>query len=57
MVRDFLSSGSRSTREIAKHFGVSPQAVSGWLKPMEEAGTVQPTEKSRRSKTNRWKLV
>ena len=55
--RDFLSSGSRSTSEIAEHFGVSSQAVSNWLRPMEEAGTVRPAEKSRRSKTSRWKLV
>lgn len=52
-----LADGPLAARELADRLGVTPNAVRNWLRSLEGAGMVQPTEPGRRSRYQRWRLV
>ena len=56
-IRELLARGPRPSRELAKELGMTPQGILRWLRMMEAAGEVRPTEAARRSPMNRWQLV
>ncbi len=56
-ILELLAGGPRSTQEMAAALGLTSQAVLNWLRRMEAANQVRPTEPSRRSRHNRWELT
>ena len=53
---ELLALGPKSSRELAKELGMTPQGILRWLRKLEAAGEVRTTEAARRSPINRWQL-
>lgn len=49
-----LADGPLAARTLAELLGVTPNAVRNWLRGLEDAGLVRPTEAGRRSRFQRW---
>ena len=56
-VLDELADGPLAARELADRLGVTPNGARNWLRSLEAAGMVQPTEPGRRSRFQCWRRV
>lgn len=56
-IRLLLADGPRTSADLARALGISRQGTLKWLRRMETDGEVVTTASSRRSTSNRWRLV
>lgn len=55
-IRELLAAGPMSAKNLADAMSMSRQAALKWLRRMEDAGEVAPTEPLRRTPLNKWRL-
>jgi ATP-dependent DNA helicase RecG len=56
-IRELLSAGPLSSRDLAEATGLSREGTLRWLRRMETDGEVTTTSPKRRSRDNRWRLT
>ena len=56
-IRALLQAGPQPAKHLAERLDITPEAVRKWLRRMEEAGEVEPTNEKRRSRSNQWRLT
>ncbi|MCL2472029.1 MAG: ArsR family transcriptional regulator, partial [Propionibacteriaceae bacterium] len=55
-ILDLLASGPKTTTELSTQTGLKLVTIRAYVKSLENAGLVRPTESSRRSPRNAWQL-